>query len=53
MVGQVAAITYDTRKGDTAAWWRHPFAQPGPRLVAGGIERGPSHFTINAHGILR
>ena len=51
--GVIDAIVYDTRKGSTDAWWRHPFDRPGPRLVAGQIERGPSNFTINAHGILR
>ena len=51
--GRVAAITYDTQKGDTAAWWRHPFRAPGPELARGQLRRGRSHFTLSEHGILR
>lgn len=51
--GEVEAITYDTRKDETSAWWRHPFDAPGPLLVGGRLHRGRSRFTINEHGILR
>jgi len=51
--GRIAAITYDTTKGPTDAWWRHPFDQPGPELRRGQIHRGRSRFTIDDEGILR
>lgn len=51
--GEIAAITYDTRKGETEAHWRHVFHRPGPHLVGGQIERRASRFTIDRHGIRR
>lgn len=49
--GPIAAITYDTRKGELDAFFRHPFSAPLPELVDGQIRRGASAYFITEHGI--